>query len=166
MGRLPPSGTTCVTVPADPADVWAVVSDPVAVGDWSHETRTAVWVPPATEAAVGARFRATNVLGRIRWTRTNEILAVEPGRSLSWRTVPSALYPDSTRWTLRVEPADGGTRLTQEFQILKLNPLLDRLFHLLVPAHRDRSERLRDDLERIGTVAARRAAHHSRGDDP
>jgi uncharacterized protein YndB with AHSA1/START domain len=156
MGRLPASGSNSVVVDAHPDDVWSVVSDPTAVGQWSHETRTCSWVAPATHAEPGALFTGGNVMGRIRWARRNEVLAVDPPRSISWRTIPSRLYPDSTRWTLTVEPAGEGTRLTQDFEILKLHPLVDRLFYLAIPAHRDRSEALRSDLVRIGELAAAR----------
>ncbi|MGH9133322.1 MAG: SRPBCC family protein [Ilumatobacteraceae bacterium] len=155
MGRLPASGSTSIVVDADPTDVWAVVCDPTRVGEWSHETRAAAWESPATEAAVGAEFVATNMLGRLRWRRRNEILEFDPPHTITWRTVPSRLYNDSTRWTLRVEPVDGRTRLTQEFEVLALNPVMERLFYLFISKHRDRSDALRSDLEQIGALAER-----------
>ncbi|HWM22683.1 MAG TPA: SRPBCC family protein [Ilumatobacteraceae bacterium] len=153
IGRLIPSNSISVEIDADPDDVWAVVADPTRVCEWSHETVEARWVPPATEAIVGARFVGTNVLGKMRWRRTNEVLAIEPARSITWRTVPSRLYSDSTKWTLTVESIDGRTRLTQTFEILRLNPVLDRLFYLFISKHRDRSPDLRGDLLRIGGLA-------------
>ena len=62
--------------------------------------------------------------------------------------------PDSTEWHIRVEPVDGGgTRIVQSFVVLKLNPIMDRLFYAMTPEHRDRTAALRDDLERLGKVA-------------
>jgi hypothetical protein len=153
IGRLIPNNSISVEIDAATDDVWAVVADPTRVSEWSHETVDARWVPPATEAIVGARFIGTNVLGKMRWRRTNEVLAIEPARSITWRTVPSRLYSDSTKWTLEVEPSDGRTRLTQTFEILRLNPVLDRLFYLFISKHRDRSPDLRGDLVRIGELA-------------
>jgi hypothetical protein len=153
IGRLIPHNSVTIEIDATPDDVWAVVADPTRVSEWSHETIQARWVPPATEAVVGARFIGTNVLGKMKWRRTNEVLAVEPARSITWRTVPTRLYGDSTKWTLEVEPIDGRTHLTQTFEILRLNPFLDRLFYLFISKHRDRSPDLRGDLVRIGELA-------------
>lgn len=47
----------------------------------------------------------------------------------------------------------GGTRIIQRFEILRLHPLVDRLFYLCIPEHRDRTEALRGDLERLGEAA-------------
>ena len=41
----------------------------------------------------------------------------------------------------------------QSFVVLKLNPIMDRLFYAMTPEHRDRTAALRDDLERLGKVA-------------
>lgn len=38
--------------------------------------------------------------------------------------------------------------------MLRLNPVVDRLFYLCNPAHRDRTEALQGDLQRLGEVAA------------
>jgi uncharacterized protein YndB with AHSA1/START domain len=150
---LPHRGSAAVEVAAPPEEVWAIVADPTRVGEWSHEARRAAWIPPATGLAVGARFSGTNTLGPVRWVRVNEILAVEPGHAISWRTVPSRRYPDSTRWTLSVEPVGDRTLLRQEFEILRLHPVVDRLLFLLLPPHRDRSAALEADLRRLGELA-------------
>ena len=72
---------------------------------------------------------------------------------LSWRTVPTRLYTDETQWWLTIESDDDVTTIVQTFEVLKLNPIMERLFHLLIPAHRDRIEALRDDLRRLASVA-------------
>ena len=52
------------------------------------------------------------------WSRTCEIVVYEPGREISWRTIPSLpLHNDSTIWTLTVEPEDDGTRITHRLTI-------------------------------------------------
>ena len=92
---------------------------------------------------------------RVRaWSRTNEVLAVDAPREIAWRTVPTRTMPDSTEWHIRVEPVEGGgSRIVQSFVVLKLNPIMDRLFYAMTPEHRDRTAALRDDLERLGKVA-------------
>ena len=144
-------------VDAPPGAVWAIVGDPTRTGEWSHECVRLEWVDGATAAVPGARFRGRNRLGRSRWSRLNEVVAVEPGRSITWRTVPAPLYRDSTIWRIALEPLDGGTRIVQTYEVVQLGPVMDRLFALVVPAHRDRRAALEADLRRMGELASREA---------
>ena len=158
MGTLPRSGRCEVTSPAAADAVWAIVSDPTRTGEWSHECSGGDWVDGATGPVVGARFRGRNRVGRSRWTRVNEVVQADAPHTFSWRTVPSRLYPDSTVWTFTVEPTAAGTRIEQRFEVRKLNPVIDRIFYALIPQHRDRSQALLQDLERLAEVAAREPA--------
>jgi uncharacterized protein YndB with AHSA1/START domain len=153
MGTLLRHMTIDVVVDAPPTAVWEVVGDPRRTGDWSHECVDVTFVDGSLEPAVGARFRGRNRVGRTGWTRTCEIVDYEPGREISWRTVPTLVYRDSTIWTITVEPEGDGTRVTQRYEVVKLGPVTDRLFYLMVPAHRDRHDALEADLRRIGEVA-------------
>jgi uncharacterized protein YndB with AHSA1/START domain len=160
MGTLLRHMSVDTVVDASPAAVWDVVGDPRRTGDWSHECVDVTFVDGSTEPGIGARFRGRNQVGRSGWTRTCEIVGYEPGREISWRTVPTAVYRDSTIWTITVEPdgadgadGSGGSRVTQRYEVVKLGPVLDRLIYALVPAHRDRHDALEADLRRIGDVA-------------
>jgi uncharacterized membrane protein len=154
MGTLPRTGRSEVVVDAPVEAVWDVIADVTRTGEWSHECKSVAWLDGATATAVGARFVGRNKVGRMGWSRKNEILRIEPGRELVWKTIPSALYRDSTEWTLRVEPADEGkTRIVQSYQVVMINPIADRLFYLMIPKHRDRLPDLNEDLLRIGEVA-------------
>jgi uncharacterized protein YndB with AHSA1/START domain len=155
MGTLPREGRVEVTTTASPTSVWEIVRDPTRVGEWSHECKGAEWLDGATEATPGARFRGRNRLKKARWTRVSEIVSVEAPRELAWRTLPSARYPDSTRWTITVEPVEGGSRIAQRFDVLKINPVAERLFYLMIPKHRDRSEALEGDLRALAALAER-----------
>ena len=156
MGTLPRSGSVTVEVDATPEEVWPLLVDVTRAGEWSHETRGGYWLGGATTAAPGARFRGRNQNGRTRWSRVCEVSEVEPQRLVSWRTVPTGIYTDSTRWTYELEPSERGCRITQRFEVLKLNPVMDRLFYAAIPAHRDRSEALAGDLQRLGEAALNR----------
>lgn len=147
-------GRVEVTVDAPIEAVRAVLHDVTRQGEWSHECVGTEWLDGATVAAVGARFRGRNAQGPLRWGRTCEIVTSRPDE-LAWRTVPTALYPDSTRWTYRLAPTPGGgTRIEQSFDVERGPKVLRLAYSLLVPAHRDRGEALRDDLRRLGAVAA------------
>lgn len=151
---IPPTGRAEVVVDAPIDAVWAVVSDPTRVGEWSHECRTVEWMGTDSEAVPGARFRGTNKAGIARWSRTNEVVAVDPGRSITWRTIPGALVRDSSEWRIALEPVAAGTRIVQTYEVVRAPVLLRKVFGLLLANHRDRSSGLRDDLRRIGEVAA------------
>jgi len=144
-------GSTAVIVDAAIDDVWEVVRDPTRVGEWSHECLDGEWVGGATEARPGARFRGRNRQGLLRWGRLCEVMSADD-HELVWQTVPTRLYPDSTVWALRLSPVDGGTRIEQTFQVVK-GSALEPIYAVLTPAHRDRTEALQRDLERIGAVA-------------
>ena len=148
------SSTVTVVVDAAAEDVWRVISDVRRTGEWSHECRSGEWLGGADAAAPGVRFRGRNRSRWVRWTRTCEIVAVEAPSELVWRTVPTRLYPDSTEWRIRLAPEGRGTRITQSFLQVRMPGLLDPVYALVIPDHRDRDARLADDLARIGVVAA------------
>jgi uncharacterized protein YndB with AHSA1/START domain len=146
-------GEVAADLAATPAQVWAVLSDPTRVGEWSHECRTVTWMDGYSRAEVGAKFRGNNQVKGFRWSRICTITEVEPERLLVYRT-SGGLPPDSTEWRFRLEAVDGGTRITQSFRILKFPRLVELATVLFNPAHRDRSLALRGDLARLGEVSA------------
>ncbi|HEX5096735.1 MAG TPA: SRPBCC family protein [Acidimicrobiia bacterium] len=154
MGTLPRTGRNEVVVDAPVAAVWDVVVDVTRTGEWSHECQRVEWLDGAHVAKVGARFVGRNRAGRFSWSRRSEIVRLEPGREIVWKTIPTLVYRDSTEWSLLIEPAgDSRTRIVQSYQVLMINPIANRLFYLMVPQHRDRRPELNHDLLRIGEVA-------------
>lgn len=141
-----------VEVEADVEAVWDIARDVTRVGDWSHECVDVKWIDGATAAAPGARFRGRNKQGLFRWGRVCEIVNAEP-YELVWRTVPTALYPDSTDWRITLRPCGAGTKIEQSFNVVRGSKLLALVYGFLLPAHRDRSEALVEDLERLGALA-------------
>ncbi len=151
--RVQHEGATAVVVDADIDSVWDVVRDPTRVGEWSHECVNGGWVGGITEALPGARFRGRNKQGPFRWGRLCEIVSIDRFE-IVWRTVPTRLYPDSTEWTIRLAKEDAGTRIEQTFRVVK-GTKLEPLYATVVPAHRDRTDELRQDLRRLGETASR-----------
>jgi hypothetical protein len=150
--RVQMENDVSVTVEADIDDVWEVVRDVTRVGEWSHECVGATWLGDSRAAIPGARFRGRNRAGLMRWGRVCEIVSAEP-YELVWVTVPTTLYPDSSEWRISLEKADGGTRISQRFRVLRAPKLLSVLYALVIPSHRDRTTALIEDLERLGTTA-------------
>lgn len=146
------------TIEAPPRAVWDVVSDVTRTGEWSGECRGCEWVAPAATAVPGARFRGRNRRGGMRWTRVNEVVTADEPRELVWRTVAQFPYLDSTDWRLRLEAAEGGTEVTENFEIVKMSKAMDRLLSVVMPAHRDRSADLAADLARLKALVESSAA--------
>jgi hypothetical protein len=156
MGTLIRTAKVEAPSAASPGEVWAVLADVTRTGEWSHECTQVDLLDGATGTRPGTRFRGRNICGRNKWSRVNEVLAVDAPHELVWRTVPTRLFRDSTVWSIRIEPAaDGGSTIIQSYDVVKLGPVLDRLFWLLVPTHRDRRPALAEDMRRLGEVAAR-----------
>jgi len=151
--RVHKQGRTEMTVDAERDAVWNVVRDVTRVGEWSHECVGAAWLGGVTAAVPGARFRGRNRNGIFRWGRVCEVIDATPGE-LAWRTVPTVLYPDSTEWRIRLHEADGRTLIEQTFTVLKAPKVLDVVYATVIPAHRDRTRALTEDLRRLGALAA------------
>ena len=147
--RLKKSCEASVTIDAPVETVWQLVSDVTRTGDWSVECRGAEWLDGATAAKPGARFRGRNRRNATRWSRVCEVLEVDSPRRLSWRTMPTRLLPDSTKWEFELASTGAGTTLTERMQVLNIPGLYERAFALMLPQHRDRTSDLEGDLQRI-----------------
>ncbi|MCU1656707.1 MAG: hypothetical protein JWO57_1363 [Pseudonocardiales bacterium] len=150
--KLRVAAGTAVTVDAPPDRVWDLLADITRTGEWSHECHTAHWLDGATEASVGARFEGVNRVGRYTWKRPCTITVCEDRRELVYET-EGPFAKDTTQWRFVLEPDGAGTRLTQEFRILRMPVWFDRLVWVTTPPHRDRRDALGEDLLRLGQVA-------------
>jgi len=160
--RAAMAGRAEVTVAAPVEAVWRVVVDVTRTGEWSHECHDVAWLGGADRALPGVRFRGRNRSRWLRWSRTCEVLAIEPPTRITWRTIPTPLYVDSTEWSVELEPAAGGTRIVQQYRLTQCPRWWEWIAVRLIPGHIDRTEALTDDLRRIGAVAAVDAADAAR----
>lgn len=156
--RIPLAGRVEVMAEAPPDACWRLLADVTRTGEWSHECHRVEWLDGADTPVPGARFRGWNRSGRLRWSRTCEVVAAVAPRELAWRTVSTPLLPDSTEWRVLLEPAGSGTRIVQSFEVTKLPRLLEALLARVNPSHRDRSKALSADLRRLADLAARQSA--------
>ncbi len=143
-----------ITVDADIDEVWSVVRDVTRVGEWSHECVGAEWLAGADAPKPGERFRGRNRAGVFRWGRVCEIVSADP-YELVWITVPTPLYPDSSEWRISLAKVGAEARISQQFRVLRSPKVLAVLYALVIPAHRDRTAALAEDLKRLGAVATR-----------
>lgn len=105
-------------IAAPPARVYALLADVARMGEWSPECRGGRWLAGAREPAVGARFKAANRRGILRWRTVCRIIAAEPGRELAWEVLPAGL-PATTRWRYLLEASEQGTRVTERFELVR-----------------------------------------------
>ncbi len=149
--RLKKSCESSINIDVPVELVWKLVSDPTRNGEWSVECRGAEWLDGATAPVAGARFRGRNRRNGTRWSRVCEVLEVDAPRRLVWRTMPTRLLPDSTRWEFELVSNGAGSTLTERMQVLHIPGIYDRLFATMLPQHRDRTADLQADLQRIKT---------------
>jgi uncharacterized protein YndB with AHSA1/START domain len=138
-----------VHVDAPPEAVWALVSDVTAIGRFSPETFEAQWLDGATGPALGARFKGhvkRNGRGPVYWT-TCEVVACEPGREFGFAVLTGGRALNT--WRYRLEPAGGGTDVTESFELADTPAL--RLYWRLLGWARGRTNRegMRATLERV-----------------
>lgn len=138
-----------INVNAPAEDIWRVISDVTRIGEWSGECLKCEWAGPTAGPVAGARFKGVNRRGWVRWSTQNEVDVAQAPKTLEWHTVSPALYKDSTAWRMSLSPTTGGTEVTLSFRVLELSRPLEWLIGRIVPAHRDRSGDLADDLVRL-----------------
>ncbi|GAA3614274.1 SRPBCC family protein [Microlunatus ginsengisoli] len=145
-------GSVTVWMNAAPEVVWDVVSDVTRIGEFSPETFEAEWADGATGPVLGAHFRGhvkRNGIGPTYWSSC-KVTACEPGSEFGF-----AVYAAGTRannWHYRLEPRDGGTEVTESFE-LGTHPAFRVYAVLFGRARRRTNERgMRQTLERIKSV--------------
>lgn len=111
--------------------IWEVVSDVTNMGNWSPICRRCEWTQGAGPVT-GARFVGHNRLWGWRWSRECVVTESEPGRTFAFSTLLHGR--ESVRWRYEFAPADGGTHVTESYEIitepryLKLMPHVRRAF--------------------------------------
>lgn len=144
------TGQARTRVAVAPDTLYDMVSDVTRMGQWSPETVRCRWMDGARGPAPGARFKGTNRRGLVRWSTKPTVVAAERGREFAFET-------SDTRWTYRFEQAEGGTELTESFELTKDEPAVLAFLGRYVLRIRDRKADLEQGmqrtLERIKAVA-------------
>lgn len=144
-----------IQIQAPPERVWGMVSDVTRMGEWSPENQGGEWLDEATGPAVGARFRGRNKQGPMGWSTVCTVTAAEPGREFAFTT----FAPYGTTWRYRFEPAAGGTRVTESYELPR-NPLGRLLADVtsLIGRRTQMEDGMQQTLERLKTAAEAKAA--------
>ena len=146
-------GAVTVHMKATPDEIWPLVSDVTNTKRFAAETFDARWLGGATGPAMGVRFKGhvkRNGWGPVYWSVAT-IDACEPGREFAF-TVALAGRP-AIRWRYVLSPQDGGTDVTESFELR--NDWYLRIYWALLGWARGRTnvENMRATLERIRAAA-------------
>jgi hypothetical protein len=150
-------------VDAPPDDVYAIVSDVTRTPELSPEIVGCRWLDGATGPAVGARFEATNKVGRgPAWKNRPVVTVADPGREFAFERTEK--LAGTVAWRYRFEPEDGGTRVTESYEV---TAPLSRLSWFVIGTMYGRKDRRADlragmerTLERLQQVAVADRQRH------
>jgi hypothetical protein len=110
MDRFTHAGS--VVVAASPEELYDLVSNVTRTAEWSPVCVAAWWDEGAT-GAVGDWFTGRNVTPERTWETRSQVVAADRGREFAW-----AVGGSRARWGYTLEPAEGGTRLTESWAFL------------------------------------------------
>jgi uncharacterized protein YndB with AHSA1/START domain len=100
-------------IPASPERLYAMVSDVTRMGEWSPECEGGQWLGGATAAEPGAKFKATNRVGKKSWKTVSVVVDAEPGRRFSF--VVTAGPMKVADWSYTFEAAPFGCLVTESW---------------------------------------------------
>jgi carbon monoxide dehydrogenase subunit G len=106
-----------VTVDATPEKVWARVHDITRMGEASPACTACEWDDPETGMTEGAWFTGTNKAGEHTYDTRCQIDSLVPGASFTFSNYGLEGTSVSSRWGYEVMPADGGTELTETWEM-------------------------------------------------
>jgi Polyketide cyclase / dehydrase and lipid transport len=105
-----------IQAPAE--QVYALVADVTRTPEFSPAVVRCTWLDGATGPVVGARFEAVNTTeGGKTWKNRPVVTAAVPGREFAFsRTEP---FAGTLVWRYRFVPEDGGTRVTESYEVTR-----------------------------------------------
>jgi hypothetical protein len=101
-----------IVVACPPEAVYDLVSDVTRTGEWSPTCR-ACWWDEGDGPRAGAWFTGRNETPARTWETRSQVEVADRGREFAWLVGGSWV-----RWAYGLEPADGGTRLTESWEFL------------------------------------------------
>jgi len=145
-------------IPASPEAVFALISDPSRHHefDGSGTVRQARDVPDRLE--LGASFGMNMKLG-VPYAMRSTVIEFEPGKRLAWQTrAPIKLvdpFAGGRIWRYELEPVDGGTKVTESWDIRQESPFTRPIVRRAAGETR---RNMTKTLERIEEVLTKQAS--------
>lgn len=154
-------------IDATPEALYDIVADITRTPELTDDIASCEWLDGATEAVVGARFRAVNHLGRgPDWKNSPVITAADHGQEIAWaRTEP---FAGTVEWRYRFEPEAGGTRVTESYEVTKPLTIVGWFIIGTLYGMKDRQGEMRRSmvatLDRLAEVATESAPRSTPAD--
>lgn len=132
--------------------VWDLVTDVTRIGEFSPETFEAEWLQGATGPAEGKLFRGhvkRNQKGPVYWS-VCKVTECETNRVFGFAVMAGGKRLNN--WRYELEPHEGGTRVTESFE---LEPsVVNRVYWTLLGRFRGKTniEGMRTTLERMKAI--------------
>jgi hypothetical protein len=108
-----PRESVSIVVTRSPQELYDLVSDVTRMGDWSPVCKECWW-DEGDGPSVGAMFTGRNVVPERTWETRARVVVADPGREF---TFVVAEPPTSTRWAYTFAPVDGGTEVTESWEL-------------------------------------------------
>lgn len=109
-----------IVIHAAPEFVYDLVTDIARTGEWSPICRTCWWQDDQG-VRVGAWFTGRNEADGRTWETQSQVVAADRGREFAW--LVGGQY---VRWSYRLEPVRGDTRLTESWEFLPAGQVMFR----------------------------------------
>ena len=142
-----------IVINTSPDHLYDLVADLPRMGEWSPECERVDWEDKTAIAGEGARFVGHNRGGPfhlLRWSRHGRVLIADPGREFAFVTEEGGR--ESTVWRYRFEPVEGGTRVTESYEVRWI-PAWARIVDVPTNRHRELHDAMRQTLERLKATA-------------
>ena len=143
--------TTVIDAPA--ARIYDLVADLPRMGEWSPECARVEWLADSNGPEQDSRFVGHNCVGprgMIKWSRHGRVLTAEPGREFAFVTEEGGR--ESTVWRYRLAPVDGGTRVTESYEVRWI-PTWARILDVPTNRHRALIKNMNHTLARLKAAA-------------
>ena len=155
-------GSEHTVINVTPDDVYDMVADLPRMGEWSPECQRVEWEGGANGPAEGAKFVGHNRTGPrqlIRWSRHGRVVVADRGREFAFVTEEGRR--ESTQWCYRFEPVEGGTRVTESYDV-KWLPLWARIIDGPLNRRRELHDNMRHTLTQLKSAAETTAVPEGR----
>jgi hypothetical protein len=100
-----------IVIARPPEEVYDMVSDVTRMGEWSPVCK-ACWWEEGDGPREGAIFTGRNETPERTWEMKNKVMAADRGKEFAWE-----VQGTHTRWGYKFEPVDGGTEVTERWEL-------------------------------------------------
>ena len=108
------SDSVTVRIPADPERVYDLISDVTRMGEWSPECYRCDWIDGAHAPSAGARFKARNRRGLLRWSNTPTVIVADRPNEFAFSR--HSLGAGEYVWRYRLRTHGDGTEVTESYE--------------------------------------------------